>query len=111
VFLYALYLIAIKQYVSPESVVLEIGPGRGAFTKAILKHDPKEVWCLDAVSAEENSFFEYIGKNQKVKYSRLRIFPAPCCPKIILITSFLLGRFVMYHLQVLQNTLPIFIQT
>lgn len=79
--LYALYLIAIKQYVSPESVVLEIGPGRGAFTKAILKHDPKEVWCLDAVSAEKNSFFEYIGKNQKVKYFQVEDFSCSMLPE------------------------------
>ena len=79
--LHALYLIAIKPYVTNESVVLEIGPGRGAFTKAILKHDPKEIWCLDAVSAEQNNFFEYIGSNEKVKYFQVEDFSCSMLPE------------------------------
>ena len=41
--LYVLYLVSIKPYVTKKTTVLEIGPGRGAFTKAILRHDAREI--------------------------------------------------------------------
>lgn len=79
--LYATYLTTIKPYITAESVALEIGPGRGAFTKAILKHSPKEIWCLDAVSAEQNNFFEYIGKNERIKYFQVSDFSCSMLPE------------------------------
>lgn len=78
--LYALYLIAIRAQVTSKSIVLEIGPGRGAFTKAILNHNPKEVWCLDAVSAEHSDFFGYIGKRSSVKYFQVTDFSCSMLP-------------------------------
>ena len=79
--LHALYLMSIKPYINQQSIVLEIGPGRGAFTKAILEHHPKEVWCLDAVSAEENNFFEYTGKRENVKYFQVEDFSCSMLPE------------------------------
>jgi hypothetical protein len=79
--LHALYLMAIKPYINTGSVVLEIGPGRGAFTKTILHHRPKETWCLDAVSAEQNKFFEYIGNNESVKYFQVEDFSCSMLPE------------------------------
>ncbi|MEP7305886.1 MAG: class I SAM-dependent methyltransferase [Acidobacteriota bacterium] len=64
--LHATYLRCIRPYVTPETVALEIGPGKGAWTKALL--GSREVWVLDALSAEHNHFFEYLGDPHNVKY-------------------------------------------
>ncbi len=66
--LYTIYLTCIKPYVTSKSVVLEIGPGRGAWTKAFLYLGVKAIWCLDAAPAEHTRFYEYIGYNETVKY-------------------------------------------
>jgi len=79
--LYALYLISIKPHVNQETVALEIGPGRGAFSKAILKHTPRELWCLDAVSAEDNKFYEYTGNYENVKYIQVEDFSCSMLPE------------------------------
>jgi len=64
--LYAIYLTCIKPYINETTVVCEIGCGRGAWTKTFLK--AKEIWCLDALSAEHNKFWEYVGPNNNIKY-------------------------------------------
>jgi phospholipid N-methyltransferase len=64
--LHATYLRCIRPYVNSQTVALEIGPGRGAWTKALL--NSKEVWALDALSAEHNRFFEYLGNPSNVRY-------------------------------------------
>lgn len=78
--MHALYLMSIKPYVNKESIALEIGPGRGAFSKAILQNQPKELWCLDAVSAKENGFFDYVGKAENVKYIKVEDFSCSDLP-------------------------------
>lgn len=62
----------IRPYVKENSVVLEIGPGRGAWTKTFLK--AREIWCLDALSAEHNKFWEYVGRADKIKYIKVDDF-------------------------------------
>jgi hypothetical protein len=76
--LHATYLCCIKPYVTPESLVLEIGPGRGAWTKTMLSG--KEVWCLDALSAEHNEFWEYIGHAPHVHYHQVTDFSCSALP-------------------------------
>jgi phospholipid N-methyltransferase len=68
----ATYLRCIKPYINRETIVLEIGPGRGAWTKTML--DAKEIWALDALSAEETHFWQYIGKQPHVKYIQVDDF-------------------------------------
>jgi hypothetical protein len=70
--LHATYLRCIKPYIKPETVALEIGPGRGAWTKTMLA--AKEVWALDALSAEYNQFFEYLNFPRHVKYFHVKDF-------------------------------------
>lgn len=70
--LYATYLQCIKPYINPETIALEIGPGRGAWTKAMLP--AKEIWTLDALSAEYNRFFEYLNHPKNVKYFQVKDF-------------------------------------
>ena len=70
--LHATYLRCIKPYIKPDTIALEIGPGRGAWTKTML--DAKEVWALDALSAEYNRFFEYLNHPKNVKYFQVQDF-------------------------------------
>ena len=70
--LHATYLRCIKPYVNAGTVALEIGPGRGGWTKALLP--AREVWALDALSAEHNGFFEYVGRHDHVKYLQVTDF-------------------------------------
>jgi len=70
--LHATYLRCIKPYVGPATVALEIGPGRGAWTKTLLPS--KEVWALDALSAEHNGFFAYVGSPDNLTYIQVEDF-------------------------------------
>lgn len=72
--LYAAYLLCIKYNVTPDTTVLEIGPGRGAWSKAILKHNPKQYYALDALSAEHNGFWEYVGQRSNASYYQVDDF-------------------------------------
>jgi hypothetical protein len=64
--LHVAYLACIKPYVDPATVALEIGPGRGAWTRAMLP--AQEVWAVDALPADHNGFYEYLGHPEHVRY-------------------------------------------
>jgi hypothetical protein len=70
--LHATYLRCIKPFVSPETVALEIGPGRGAWTKTLT--GAREVWAMDALSAEHNGFWDYVGKRPNLRYLHVSDF-------------------------------------
>lgn len=70
--LHAIYLRCIKPYINAETIALEIGPGHGAWTKTML--EAKEIWALDALSAEYNQFFEYLNHPKNVKYFQVKDF-------------------------------------
>ncbi len=72
--LHATYLRCIKPYVNGKTVALEIGPGRGAWTQALLP--AREIWALDALSAEHNGFWDFIprAEEKKVKYLHVQDF-------------------------------------
>jgi hypothetical protein len=70
--LHATYLRCIKPYVNSNTVVLEIGPGRGTWTKAMLQ--AKEIHVMDALSAEHNSFHEFVGRSQHINYHHVDDF-------------------------------------
>jgi hypothetical protein len=63
---HAIYLSCIKPYVKADTTVLEIGCGRGAWTKLML--DAREIYCLDAQPPEHTRFFEYIGHHERIHY-------------------------------------------
>jgi len=77
--LHATYLRCIKPYVNNQTVALEIGPGRGAWTKTLL--DSKEIYVLDALSEEHNRFFEYLGYPKNVKYFQVLNFNCEALPE------------------------------
>ena len=70
--LHATYLLCIKPYITAETRAVEIGPGSGAWTKTML--GAKEVWALDALSAEYNRFFEYLKNPPNVRYIQVTDF-------------------------------------
>jgi hypothetical protein len=76
--LHATYLRCIKPYITSQTISLEIGPGRGAWTKALLTSH--EVYALDALSAEHNRFFEYLGYPKNVKYFQVKDFDCKMLP-------------------------------
>lgn len=76
--LHATYLRCIKPYINAQTIALEIGPGRGAWTKTMLA--AKEIWVLDAVSAEDNKFWEYVGKAPNVHYEQVFDFSCQKLP-------------------------------
>jgi phospholipid N-methyltransferase len=76
--LHATYLRCIKPYVDNHTIALEIGPGRGAWTKALL--GAKEVYALDALPEQHNRFFEYLGHPKNVKYFQVEDFRCAMLP-------------------------------
>ncbi|MGZ5529197.1 MAG: hypothetical protein ACXWJB_11035, partial [Limisphaerales bacterium] len=77
--LHATYLACIKPYVNEKTIALEIGPGRGAWTKTLIA--AKQVFALDALSAEHNGFYEYVGRHDHVKYFRVSDFDCTMLPE------------------------------
>lgn len=76
--LHATYLRCIKPYVTGQTVSLELGPGRGAWTKCLLPS--RQVYALDALSAEHNRIFEYLGHPANVKYFQVNDFECDMLP-------------------------------
>lgn len=78
--LHAVYHVCVRPFIKPETVVLEIGPGRGGWTRTML--EAREIWCLDALSAEHNRFWEYVGNEQqgRVRYKQVADFSGACLP-------------------------------
>jgi len=77
--LHATYLRCIKPYIHKDTVALELGPGRGAWTKALLP--AREIYALDALSEEFNHFFEYLGCPKHVKYFQVEDFHCRMLPE------------------------------
>ena len=66
----------IGRYINNTTTVLEIGPGRGAWTKTMLKYNPKKIICLDVFSAARNNFWNFVGKENmnKIDYFQVNDF-------------------------------------
>jgi hypothetical protein len=67
--LYAVYQVCVRPYIYPETVALEIGPGRGAWTKGML--GAREVWCMDAKSREDNRIDDYLDHPKNLVYHQV----------------------------------------
>jgi phospholipid N-methyltransferase len=70
--LHATYLRCIRPYVNDRTTVLEIGPGRGAWTKCFIERKAKLILALDALSAEHNEFWDYVGHEPNVQYFQVQ---------------------------------------
>jgi len=76
--LHATYLKCVKPYINSNSVVLEIGPGRGTWTKNMLQ--AKRIMVMDALSAEHNNFWNYVGKHPHIEYIQVKDFSCDKLP-------------------------------
>jgi hypothetical protein len=65
---YVTYLMCIKPFVDETTTVLEIGPGRGAWTKTFVERGAKEIWALDAAPPEHTRFHDHVGRHDHVHY-------------------------------------------
>jgi SAM-dependent methyltransferase len=63
--LYLTYKVCIEPYIHQNTKVMDVGCGQGAWTKCMLKSN--DVWALDALPADTNNFYEYVG-TRNVKY-------------------------------------------
>jgi hypothetical protein len=70
--LHATYLRCIKPFINPEVLALEIGPGRGAWSKCMLGF--KELYAIDPVSAEDSGFNEYVGVHSNIHHVQITDF-------------------------------------
>jgi SAM-dependent methyltransferase len=66
--LYLAYVCCIKPYVRADATVIEIGSGRGAWTKAIADLNPERIYAVDVVTPEYSGFWNYVGKRKNVEH-------------------------------------------
>jgi hypothetical protein len=66
--LYTVFAACIKPFVNRSTTALEIGPGRGGWTKAILSCNPASIVALDAAPAEHTGFWSYVGRDPRARY-------------------------------------------
>lgn len=66
--LYTVYSACIRPYITPESVVLEIGPGRGAWSKAILHRNCRKLYAVDVADPEHTRFWRHVGEDRRAEY-------------------------------------------
>ena len=91
--LYTVYLSCIRDYVNAQTTVLEIGPGRGAWTKAILNCECKLVYAVDAAPPEQTHFWQYVGATDRAKYIQTKDFTLSQVPDNSVDHFFSLGVF------------------
>lgn len=78
--LHAVYLACIKPYVDTSTTVLEIGPGRGAWTRCFVECGARRIWCVDAKTADANCFWEYVGRHESIRYVKVEDFSLRAVP-------------------------------
>jgi Methyltransferase domain len=61
----------LQRLTDSSTVALEIGCGRGAWTKKMLS--AAHIYCLDALSAEHNRFWEYVGKSHSDQITYVKV--------------------------------------
>lgn len=66
--LYTVYSACIRPYITTDTVVLEIGPGRGAWSKAFLHRNCRKLYAVDVAEPEHSRFWEYIGRDPRAEY-------------------------------------------
>lgn len=66
--LYTVYSACIRPYITPDTTVLEIGPGRGAWSKAILHRNCRKLYAVDVADPEHTHFWDYVGRDRRAEY-------------------------------------------
>jgi hypothetical protein len=91
--LYATYLCCIKPFVGSDTVAIEIGPGRGGWTKAIAAGNPKHIYAVDVASPEHTGFWTYVGRRPNVDYIVAHDFSLDGIPDATATYAFSFGTF------------------
>lgn len=74
-----IYLNCIKPYINQHTNAIEIGPGRGAWTKCMIPAN--SIYVMDALSAEYNHFWQYVGQEHtNIKYLQVKDFECSDLP-------------------------------
>jgi cyclopropane fatty-acyl-phospholipid synthase-like methyltransferase len=66
--LYTVYSACIRPYITSDTVVLEIGPGRGAWSKTFLHRNCQMLYAVDVVDPERTHFWEHVGQDLRARY-------------------------------------------
>ena len=66
--LYTVYSACIRPYITSETVVLEIGPGRGAWSKTFLARNCCKLYAVDVADPEHTHFWGYVGRDPRAEY-------------------------------------------
>jgi hypothetical protein len=66
--LYTVYSACVRPYISPETVVLEIGPGRGAWSKTFLHRNCRKLYAVDVADPEHTHFWDHVGNDARAEY-------------------------------------------
>ncbi|MGD1062628.1 MAG: class I SAM-dependent methyltransferase [Terracidiphilus sp.] len=66
--LYTIYSACIRPYITSDTVVLEVGPGRGAWSKTFLRRNCRKLYAIEVADAEHTHFWDYIGEDRRVEY-------------------------------------------
>lgn len=75
---HVIYLACIRPWITSSTHVLEIGCGRGAWTRLFLSAE--RVTCVDALSAEHNAFYTHVGNADNVRYHQVEDFKLSMVP-------------------------------
>lgn len=66
--LYTIYSACIRPYITEETVVLQVGPGRGAWSKTFLHRNCRKLYAVDVADPEHSHFWNYIGDDRRAEY-------------------------------------------
>lgn len=68
----------LKPFIDENTTVLEIGPGRGSWTKTMLNYNPKHIYCFDVFTAEHNNFWGLLGNENKDRITYFKVHDHSC---------------------------------
>lgn len=66
--LYTVYSACIRPYITASTVVLEIGPGRGAWSKTFLHRNCRKLYAVDVADPAHTHFWDYVGRDSRAEY-------------------------------------------
>lgn len=109
--LYTIYSACIRPYITPETVVLEIGPGRGAWSKAFLQRNCRKLYAVDVAEPEHSRFWEYVGKDPRAEYIVVDDLTLPGVPDDSIDFFFSFGVFCHLKPELCEEYLPAIYRT
>jgi hypothetical protein len=78
--LYTVYSGCIRPYITSDTTVLEIGPGRGAWSKTFVQRNCRKLYAVDVVDPEYAHFWDHVGREPRVEFIVAEDFSLPGVP-------------------------------